>query len=146
MDDPDITMEEYFQRMADKARRRDFSAIVYNDASTFCISNDITPVEFDENFETNHYIRLIMEYLVNISTKAGNLELKRRYLKNIVLTLNTSYPTRKIRRIRACTSPDNMKNSNSIRRIQNIIYAVFKIYSIPRFWKILNVVPTPRNS
>ncbi|GJW13341.1 putative reverse transcriptase domain-containing protein [Tanacetum coccineum] len=62
-----------------------------------------------------HRLAVIMEYLVNISTKACNLELKQRYLKNIVLTLNTSYPTRKIRRIHACTSPDNMKNSSSIR-------------------------------
>ncbi|GJR02349.1 hypothetical protein Tco_0525333 [Tanacetum coccineum] len=37
MDDPNITMEEYIQLMADKARGRDqtyFPAIVYNDAST----------------------------------------------------------------------------------------------------------------
>ncbi|GJY92962.1 hypothetical protein Tco_0508744 [Tanacetum coccineum] len=37
MDDPNITMEEYIQLMADKARghfETDFPAIVYNDAST----------------------------------------------------------------------------------------------------------------
>ncbi|GJX30154.1 hypothetical protein Tco_0238233 [Tanacetum coccineum] len=37
MDDPNIMMEEYIQLMADKARRDfeiDFTAIVYNDAST----------------------------------------------------------------------------------------------------------------
>ncbi|GJU03474.1 hypothetical protein Tco_1113812 [Tanacetum coccineum] len=37
MDDPNITMEEYIQLMADKARGRDqldFSVIVYNDAPT----------------------------------------------------------------------------------------------------------------
>ncbi|GJZ29965.1 hypothetical protein Tco_0575012 [Tanacetum coccineum] len=38
MDDPHITMEEYIQLMADKARRGDFEtdfpAIVYNDVST----------------------------------------------------------------------------------------------------------------
>ncbi|GKE79457.1 hypothetical protein Tco_1545577, partial [Tanacetum coccineum] len=37
MDDPNIMMEEYIQLMADKARgdfEIDFTAIVYNDAST----------------------------------------------------------------------------------------------------------------
>ncbi|GKB89836.1 hypothetical protein Tco_0962108, partial [Tanacetum coccineum] len=32
MDDPNITMEEYIQLMADKAHKCDFPAIVYNDA------------------------------------------------------------------------------------------------------------------
>ncbi|GJZ55005.1 hypothetical protein Tco_0610198 [Tanacetum coccineum] len=77
MDDPNITMEEYIQLMADKARGHfeiDFPAIVYNDASTsnqnvsseptnidikpmdsiICTSNDTTPVEFDKNIKTNH--------------------------------------------------------------------------------------------
>nr|GEV05682.1 Rho GDP-dissociation inhibitor 1-like [Tanacetum cinerariifolium] len=36
-------------------------------------------------------------------------------MKNTVLTSNTSYPSRKIRRIRACTSPNTTKNSSSIR-------------------------------
>ncbi|GKA49240.1 hypothetical protein Tco_0742198 [Tanacetum coccineum] len=42
---------------------------------------------------------LIMEYFVKISKKARILELKRRYLKNTVMTSNTPYPSRKIRRI-----------------------------------------------
>ncbi|GJU18904.1 hypothetical protein Tco_1146870 [Tanacetum coccineum] len=66
-------MEEYIQLMAHKARRNDFPAIVYNDASTsneevsseptnidikpmyrvICIRKDTTPIEFDENIETN---------------------------------------------------------------------------------------------
>ncbi|GJZ83947.1 hypothetical protein Tco_0649120 [Tanacetum coccineum] len=146
MDDPDITMEEYIQLMADNDRSHgetfnwetvtygkvycedldsfadfetDFTAIVYNDASTsyytfiydkdslshklilvddlkpkavndhveictelcsenidikpmdsiVCKSNDTTPIEFDENIETNHdtpvsdlSIRRIHEY------------------------------------------------------------------------------------
>ncbi|GKA46402.1 hypothetical protein Tco_0739285 [Tanacetum coccineum] len=32
MDDPNITMEEYIQVMADKSHKRDFPTIVYNDA------------------------------------------------------------------------------------------------------------------
>ncbi|GJZ17845.1 ribonuclease H-like domain-containing protein [Tanacetum coccineum] len=45
-------------------------------------------------------VNLIMEYLVKISKKARILELKRRYIKITVLTTNTPYPSRKIRRLR----------------------------------------------
>ncbi|GJT36556.1 retrovirus-related pol polyprotein from transposon TNT 1-94 [Tanacetum coccineum] len=53
-----------------------------------------------------------------ISKKARILELKRRHLKIIVLTTNTPYPSRKIRRICACTSQKTTKETRSIRRIQ----------------------------
>ncbi|GKC87663.1 hypothetical protein Tco_1148312, partial [Tanacetum coccineum] len=69
----------------------------------------------------------IMEYLVKISKKACILELKRRYLKITVLTTNMPYPSRKIRRIYACTSLKTMKETRIIRRIQRILYAVFKL-------------------
>ncbi|GJV08585.1 hypothetical protein Tco_1346241 [Tanacetum coccineum] len=49
---------------------------------------------------------VIMEYLVKISKKARILELKRRHLKKLTLTSYTSYPSRKIRRICACTSQE----------------------------------------
>ncbi|GJY35017.1 hypothetical protein Tco_0420395 [Tanacetum coccineum] len=58
---------------------------------------------------------VIMEYLVKISKKARILELKRRHLKITVLTSNTPYPSRKIRRICACTSQKTMKETRSIR-------------------------------
>ncbi|GJU57975.1 zf-CCHC domain-containing protein [Tanacetum coccineum] len=61
---------------------------------------------------------VIMEYLVKISKKARTLELKRRHLKITVLTSNMPYPSRKIRRICACTSPKTTKDQGSIRRIQ----------------------------
>nr|GEV31367.1 hypothetical protein [Tanacetum cinerariifolium] len=49
MDDPNITLEEYIRLQAEKAQRRDFPAIVYNDAST---SN--------ENFFSNQlFIRMV---------------------------------------------------------------------------------------
>ncbi|GJR66619.1 homeodomain-like protein [Tanacetum coccineum] len=47
---------------------------------------------------------VIMEYLVKISKKARILELKRRHLTKLTLTSYTPYPSRKIRRICACTS------------------------------------------
>ncbi|GJU12014.1 hypothetical protein Tco_1134410 [Tanacetum coccineum] len=52
---------------------------------------------------------LIIEYFVKISEKARILELKRRNLKNIVLTFYTPYASRKIRRICACTSQETTK-------------------------------------
>ncbi|GKC40951.1 hypothetical protein Tco_1053335 [Tanacetum coccineum] len=56
---------------------------------------------------------LIMEYLVKISKKARILELKRRNMKITVLTTNTPYPSRKIRRICACTSLKTTKETRS---------------------------------
>ncbi|GJY70582.1 putative nucleotidyltransferase, ribonuclease H [Tanacetum coccineum] len=73
-------------------------------------------------------ILLIMEYLVKISKKARILELKRRNMKITVLTSYTLYPSRKIRRICACTSLKTTKEQGSIRRIQRILYAVFKLW------------------
>ncbi|GJU99570.1 hypothetical protein Tco_1328841 [Tanacetum coccineum] len=61
-------------------------------------------------------ILLIMEYLVKISKKACILELKRRHLKITVLTSDTPYLSRKIRRICACTSQKTTKETRSIRR------------------------------
>ncbi|GJZ65346.1 hypothetical protein Tco_0622042 [Tanacetum coccineum] len=81
----------------------------------------------DPNITMEEYIRLeeekarrhvIMEYLVKISKKAHILELKRRHLKITVLTSNTLYPSRKIRRICACTLLKTTKDQGSIRCIQ----------------------------
>nr|GEW77388.1 hypothetical protein [Tanacetum cinerariifolium] len=61
---------------------------------------------------------IIIKYLVRISKKARILELKRRHLKITVLTSYTPYPSRKIRRICACTSQETTKDSRPICRIQ----------------------------
>ncbi|GJS23187.1 hypothetical protein Tco_0451819 [Tanacetum coccineum] len=53
-----------------------------------------------------------MKYLVKISKKARIMELKRRHLKITVLTSYTPYPSRKIRRICACTSLKTMKEQD----------------------------------
>ncbi|GJS81805.1 putative ribonuclease H-like domain-containing protein [Tanacetum coccineum] len=84
---------------------------------------------------------LIMEYLVKISKKARILELKRRHLKITVLTSYTPYPSRKIRRICACTSQETTKIQSPIRRIQeNSIRRIqYKIVTTSRY-----VVPTGR--
>ncbi|GJW34400.1 hypothetical protein Tco_0054432 [Tanacetum coccineum] len=86
-----------------------------------------------------------MEYLVKISKKEHILELKRRHLKITVLTSNTPYPSRKIRCICACTSLKTIKEQDPIRRIQKKTNTLYSSYGNKIFWKISNVVPTPRN-
>ncbi|GJY60154.1 reverse transcriptase domain-containing protein [Tanacetum coccineum] len=61
---------------------------------------------------------VIMEYLVKISKKERILELKQRHLKIIVLTSYTSYPSRKIWHICACTLQETTKIQSPILRIQ----------------------------
>ncbi|GKB91494.1 hypothetical protein Tco_0963766 [Tanacetum coccineum] len=71
----------------------------------------------DEVSEQDDSVTVIMEYLVKISKKARILELKRRHLKITVLTSNTPYPSKKIRRICACTSLKTTKEQDPIRHI-----------------------------
>ncbi|GJV07520.1 hypothetical protein Tco_1345176 [Tanacetum coccineum] len=62
-----------------------------------------------------------------------------------ILKTNTPYPSRKIRRIRACTHqrPQKIKDQYAVSRGLNTPYSRYGINII--FWKISNVVPTPRN-
>ncbi|GJT12216.1 hypothetical protein Tco_0859258 [Tanacetum coccineum] len=72
-------------------------------------------------------ILLIMEYLVNISKKARILELKQRPSKITVLTSNTPYPSRKIRRICSCTSLKTTKDHDQYAVSREYQYAMFKL-------------------
>ncbi|GJS02777.1 hypothetical protein Tco_0319285 [Tanacetum coccineum] len=56
--------------------------------------------------------KIIMEYFVKISKKARILDLKRRNLKETVLTFYTPYPSRNIWRICAYTLQETMKNKD----------------------------------
>ncbi|GKB58402.1 putative nucleotidyltransferase, ribonuclease H, partial [Tanacetum coccineum] len=78
--------------------------------------------------------------------KARILELKRRYFKDyysdnqyvISIKEDTAYP--------CLHSPKTTKETSPICGIQERKYAVFKLYGNKIFWKISNVIPTPRNS
>ncbi|GJY63672.1 retrotransposon-related protein [Tanacetum coccineum] len=78
--------------------------------------------------------------------KAHILELKRRYFEDyysdnqyvVSIKEDTAYP--------CLHSPKTTKETSPIRRIQERQYAVFKLYENKIFWKISNVVSTPRNS
>ncbi|GKD37518.1 hypothetical protein Tco_1257725, partial [Tanacetum coccineum] len=88
----------------------------------------------------------IMEYLVKISKKAHILELKRRHLKITILASNTPYPSRKIRRIYACTSLKTTKEQDPIRRIQRRPIRRIHVMEIKysgryRTWSLLQETP-----
>ncbi|GKA38335.1 hypothetical protein Tco_0730886 [Tanacetum coccineum] len=73
---------------------------------------------------------IIMEYLVNISKRRSFWSLNDDILKITILTTNTLYPSRKIRRIRACTHQKTTNETSSIRRIQrNSIRRIQDIHS-----------------
>ncbi|GKB68105.1 hypothetical protein Tco_0929517 [Tanacetum coccineum] len=54
-------------------------------------------------FDFKEFNGVITEYLVNISKRRTFWSLNEDILKITILTTNTPYPLRKIRRIRACT-------------------------------------------
>ncbi|GKB51203.1 hypothetical protein Tco_0901956 [Tanacetum coccineum] len=89
---------------------------------------------------------LIMEYLVKISKKACDLELKQRNMKITVLTTNTPYPSRKIRRICACTSLKTTKETRS--NTSGVAYAYDRevMGSSPLCPKVEVLVATPRGT
>ncbi|GJS40984.1 hypothetical protein Tco_0566027 [Tanacetum coccineum] len=69
---------------------------------------------------------VIMEYLVKIRKKALILELKQRNMKITVLKSYTPYPSRKIRHIYACTSPNTTREQESIRLIMEYLVKISK--------------------
>ncbi|GKB75986.1 hypothetical protein Tco_0942881 [Tanacetum coccineum] len=61
-------------------------------------------------FDKFAYVQVIMEYLVNISKRRAFWSLNEDILKITILKTNTPYPSRKIRRIRACTHQRPQRN------------------------------------
>ncbi|GJX94014.1 hypothetical protein Tco_0348600 [Tanacetum coccineum] len=74
--------------------------------------------------------KVIMEYLVNISKSHAFWSLNEDILKINVLTTNTPYPSRKIRRICACTHqrPRRIHDQYAVSREDK--YAVLEIYKV----------------
>ncbi|GJU61223.1 DNA-directed DNA polymerase [Tanacetum coccineum] len=63
-----------------------------------------------EDLESSTWRWLIMEYLVNISKRRAFWSLNEDILKITILKTNTPYPSRKIRRIHACTHQRPQRN------------------------------------
>ncbi|GJX39626.1 hypothetical protein Tco_0252929 [Tanacetum coccineum] len=62
------------------------------------------PLEIKNDVFSYESLALITEYLVNISKRRAYWNLNKDILKINILTTNMTYPSRKIRRIRACTN------------------------------------------
>ncbi|GJY93986.1 hypothetical protein Tco_0509768 [Tanacetum coccineum] len=72
-------------------------------------------------------ITVIMEYLVNISKRRAFWSLNEDILKITVLTTNTPYPSRKIRRICACTHQRPRRKHDQYAVSREDQYAVLEI-------------------
>ncbi|GKB77159.1 retrovirus-related pol polyprotein from transposon TNT 1-94, partial [Tanacetum coccineum] len=88
---------------------------------------------------------LIMEYLVNISKRRAFWSLNEDILKITILKTNTSYPSRKIRRIRACTHqrPQRKEDQYAISRrpIRRIRIIVCEYSGRCQTWSLLQETP-----
>ncbi|GJV59926.1 hypothetical protein Tco_1466026 [Tanacetum coccineum] len=73
------------------------------------------------------YVKLIMEYLVKDSKRRAFWRLNEDILKITILKTNTPYPSRKIRRIRACTHQRPQRNEAQYAVSKRCQYAVLKI-------------------
>ncbi|GJV21352.1 hypothetical protein Tco_1370372 [Tanacetum coccineum] len=72
-----------------------------------------------------------MEYLVNISKRRAFWSLNKDILKITILTTNTPYPSRKIRRIRACTHQRPQRKQVQYAVSSEDQYAVLEIMDDP---------------
>ncbi|GKF07891.1 hypothetical protein Tco_0042115, partial [Tanacetum coccineum] len=73
------------------------------------------------------FLHVITEYLVNISKRRTFWSLNEDILKITILTTNTSYPSRKIRRIRACTHQRPQRKQDQYAVSREDQYAVLEI-------------------
>ncbi|GJW45823.1 retrovirus-related pol polyprotein from transposon TNT 1-94 [Tanacetum coccineum] len=91
-------------------------------------------------------LELIMEYLVNISKRRAFWSLNEDILKITVLTTNTLYPSRRYGTSVLALTKDHkgIKINTPYPEKTNTSYWKYGMNKI--FWKISNVVPTPRNS
>ncbi|GJV03880.1 VIER F-box protein 2 [Tanacetum coccineum] len=97
-------------------------------------------LSFDNTNNEAKYEALLAGLRIARKIRVHSLE-----VKITVLKTNTPYPSRKIRRIRACTHqrPQKIKDQYAVSRGLNTPYSRYGINII--FWKISNVVPTLRN-
>ncbi|GJX38579.1 RNA-directed DNA polymerase, eukaryota [Tanacetum coccineum] len=79
--------------------------------------------------------RVITEYLVNISKRRAFGSLNEDILKITILTTNTPYPSRKIRRIRACTHQRPQRKPVQRRPIRHIGYIACEYSGRYQTWR-----------
>ncbi|GJX39045.1 DNA-directed DNA polymerase [Tanacetum coccineum] len=83
--------------------------------------------DFMEVFRDDFSVYVIMEYLVNISKRRAFWSFNEDILKISILTTNMSYPSRKIRRIRACTHQRPQRKEDQYAVSREGQYAVLEI-------------------
>ncbi|GJS28024.1 putative reverse transcriptase domain-containing protein [Tanacetum coccineum] len=86
---------------------------------------------------------VIMEYLVNISKRRAFWSLNKDILKITILKTNTPYPSRKIRRIRACTHQRPQRNKAQYAVSREDQYVVLEIWNEYNILEDINA-PTGR--
>ncbi|GJY47075.1 reverse transcriptase domain-containing protein [Tanacetum coccineum] len=84
-------------------------------------------------FVGNLFVKVIMEYLVNISKKCAFWSLNEDILKITILKTNTPYPSRKIRRIRAFTPFNEHQRPNKGKKTNNAVSRKKSIRHIERY-------------
>nr|GEY71096.1 hypothetical protein [Tanacetum cinerariifolium] len=98
--------------------------------SVICASNETTPIEFDENIETNHDTPgVICEDML----KGAYFEAKTKTFKDFSILTNTSYSEKEIRRISTTSSQENAYQEFPVRRINLSIYAVSMMITMQRY-------------
>ncbi|GJY89846.1 putative reverse transcriptase domain-containing protein [Tanacetum coccineum] len=115
----------------------------------------------DGEFIMKELTRLVEERILNVDydnqatlwnkwvpkkQKARILELKQRHFEDYYSDNQYAVSIKEDTAYLCLHSPKTIKETSLIRRIQERQYAVFKLYGNKIFWKISNVVPTPRNS
>ncbi|GJT34793.1 zinc finger, CCHC-type containing protein [Tanacetum coccineum] len=91
------------------------------------------------------WFQVIMEYLVNISKRRAFWSLNEDILKITILKTNTSYPSRKIRRIRACTHQRPQRNKAQYAVSREDQYAILEIWNEYNIMEDIKCGPTLRN-
>ncbi|GKA87666.1 putative ribonuclease H-like domain-containing protein [Tanacetum coccineum] len=84
---------------------------------------------YNANLQVKCLKFVIMEYLVNISKRRAFWSLNEDILKITIPKTNTSYPLRKIRRIRACTHQRPQRNKAQYAVSGRCQYAVLEIWN-----------------
>ncbi|GJW62415.1 hypothetical protein Tco_0111750, partial [Tanacetum coccineum] len=85
----------------------------------------------DDFQDAEEEIRVIMEYLVKDSIRHAFWSLNEDILKITILKTNTSYPSSKIRRIRACTHQRPQRNEAQYAVSRETQYAVSNPFDTP---------------
>ncbi|GJY41980.1 phospholipase-like protein [Tanacetum coccineum] len=150
MNDPNITMEECIRLEEEKAQKRrkvfnwetaKYGRIWYDEDvhDHRSIKNEFLAITFNNRFESQddwevdrygNANLVITKYLVNISKRCAFWSLNKDILKIVILTTNTPYPSRKIRRIRACTHQRSQRNEDQYAISKEDQYTVLDIWHV----------------